>query len=75
MIDQHQPSRVVILRLLIGGTLVLLSLPLLAPLIVGVVITRAIQGACVVTQRLRSEGAEITDRRADSAAVPLVQSV
>lgn len=56
MIDQHPRRRVVILRMLIGGTLVLLSLPLLGTLIVGAAITRAIQGACVVTQRLRSEG-------------------
>jgi hypothetical protein len=45
----------VILRMLIGGMLVLLSLPLLSPLIVGAVITRVIQGVCVLTQRLRPE--------------------
>lgn len=54
MVNQHQPRRAVILRMLIGGVLLLLSLPLLSPLIVGTVIAGAIRGVYVSAQRLRS---------------------
>ena len=43
-----------ILCMLIGGVLLLLSLPLLSPLIVGTVIVGAIRGVYVSAQRVRS---------------------
>jgi hypothetical protein len=46
----------VIVRTLVGGMLVLLSLPILAPLIAGTLITGAINRVYVVTRRLKSNG-------------------
>ena len=43
------------MRVLIGGRLVGLSLPILAPLIVGTLVTRAIHGVYVLTLGLGSD--------------------
>lgn len=56
MIDPQPRLRVVIPRMLIGGMLVLLSLPLLLPLIVGTVVTRLIVGVSRLTRRAGSDG-------------------
>ena len=45
-----------IVRMLIGAMLVILSAPILAPLILGTLITGAINGAYVLARRLRSDG-------------------
>ena len=44
-----------IVRMLIGGMLVVLSLPILAPLIVGTLITRAIHGVNAWARKRRSD--------------------
>ena len=43
------------MRVLIGGMLVVLLLPILAPLIVGALVTRAIHGVYVLRRRLGSD--------------------
>jgi len=42
-------------RMLIGGVLVVLLLPILAPLIIGALVTEAIHGVYVLTRRLGSD--------------------
>jgi hypothetical protein len=44
-----------IVRMLIGGMLVVLLLPILAPLIAGTLVTRAIHGVHALTRGRRSE--------------------
>lgn len=56
MLKEHTRTPGGIARLLVGGMLVLLSLPLLLPLIIGTLITGAINGLYVLTRRLRSNG-------------------
>ena len=56
MLKEHTRTLGAIARLLVGGTLALLSLPLLLPLIIGTLITGAINGLYVLTRRLRSNG-------------------
>lgn len=55
MVNQQPRGRGMIVRVLIGGMLVLLSLPLLSPLIFGALITRAIHGVYVLTRSLGSD--------------------
>ena len=55
MVNQHQRRRDVIVRMLIGGVLLLLSLPVLSPLIVGTLITRAIYGVYLTVKRITSD--------------------
>ena len=52
MVKEHTRRPGVIVRMLVGGMLIVLSLPLISPLIVGTVITRAIYGVYVLTRRL-----------------------
>jgi len=54
VLKEHTRTLGGIARLLVGGMLVLLSLPLLLPLIIGTLITGAINGLYVLTRRLRS---------------------
>ena len=56
MLEEHARTPGVILRMLVGGMLVLLSLPLLLPLIVGTLVTGVINGVYVLTRRSRSNG-------------------
>jgi hypothetical protein len=50
VVNRPLRTRGTILRALIGGILVVWSLPILAPLIVGALITRAIHGVCALTR-------------------------
>jgi hypothetical protein len=56
VVKEYTPKPGVIMRTLVGGMLVLLSLPLLLPLIVGTLITGAINRVYVMTRRLKSNG-------------------
>lgn len=56
MVNESTRRPGVIVRTLVGGMLVLLSLPILAPLIAGTLITGAINRVYVVTRRLKSNG-------------------
>jgi hypothetical protein len=56
VVNRQPRTRWVIVRMLFGGMMVLLSLPLLSPLMVGTLITRAIYGVDVLTRGLRSDG-------------------
>ena len=42
-------------RMLVGGTLLLLLLPILAPLILGLLVTRTVHGTNLLVRRLRSD--------------------
>ena len=55
MVDRQPRTRDVIVRMLAGGTLVVLSLPILAPLIVGAIVTWPIYG---VYRWRRSHGSD-----------------
>ncbi|HEY2201348.1 MAG TPA: hypothetical protein VGH56_05640 [Solirubrobacteraceae bacterium] len=55
MVNQPARRRDVIVRMLIGGVLVVLLLPILAPLILGTLVTRAIQGVFALTRTLGSD--------------------
>jgi hypothetical protein len=54
-VNRQPRRRGVVVRVLIGGMLVVLLLPILAPLIVGTLVTRAIHGVSVLTRRLGSD--------------------
>lgn len=55
MVNRQPRRRGAVVRVLIGGRLVGLSLPILAPLIVGTLVTRAIHGVYVLTLGLGSD--------------------
>ena len=55
MVNRQPRRRGVAVRMLTGGTLLVLLLPILAPLIVGALVTRAIHGVYVLRRRLGSD--------------------
>jgi tetrahydromethanopterin S-methyltransferase subunit E len=55
VVNRPPRRRGVAVRMIIGGMLVVLLLPILAPLIVGALVTRAIHGVYVLTRRLGSD--------------------